>query len=148
LVDFSGYIAADELYDGPYCVLSIVDHWKFRRLTYRVLDHNPTHEDVLRFFDDFKQELDRRGLALQGITTDGSPLYPLPIRQVFGDTPHPVCEFHVLQELTPAILRAGGPGTQTAESVPARLGPRPAVPQDQQDRPTPPATRTQDHRSV
>ena len=23
---FSGYIAADELYDGPYCVLSIVDN--------------------------------------------------------------------------------------------------------------------------
>lgn len=24
LADFSGYIAADELYDGPFCVLSIV----------------------------------------------------------------------------------------------------------------------------
>ena len=26
LSDFSGYIAADELYDGPFCVLSIVDN--------------------------------------------------------------------------------------------------------------------------
>ena len=25
LQDFSGYIAADELYDGPFCLLSIVD---------------------------------------------------------------------------------------------------------------------------
>jgi hypothetical protein len=74
LAGFSGYIAADELYDGPYCVLSIVDNRKFRRLTYRVLDHNPTHEDILLFFEDFKKELDRRGLVLQGITTDGSPL--------------------------------------------------------------------------
>ena len=48
LADFSGYIAADELYDGPFCVLSIVDNRKFRRLTYRVLDHNPTHADIIR----------------------------------------------------------------------------------------------------
>jgi hypothetical protein len=106
LAGFSGYIAADELYDGPYCVLSIVDNRKFRRLTYQVLDHNPTHEDILRFFKGFKKELDKRGLTLQGITTDGSPLYPEPIRQVFGDTPHQICEFHVIKELTLAILRA------------------------------------------
>jgi hypothetical protein len=106
LAEFSGYIAADELYDGPYCVLSIVDNRKIRRLTYRVLDHNPTHEDILRFFKDFKKELDSRGLTLQGITTDGSPLYPVPIFEVFGDIPHQVCEFHVIKELTSAILRA------------------------------------------
>jgi hypothetical protein len=106
LAEFSGYIAADELYDGPYCVLSIVDNRNFRRLTYRVLGHNPTHEDILRFFKDFKKELDRRSLSLQGITTDGSPLYPVPIAQVFGDTPHQICEFHVIKELTLAILRA------------------------------------------
>ncbi len=106
LTEFNGYIAADELYDGPYCVLSIVDNRKFRRLTYRLLDHNPTHEDILRFFKDFQKELDQRGLTLQGITTDGSPLYPVPIRQVFGDMPHQICEFHVIKELTLAILRA------------------------------------------
>lgn len=106
LAGFSGYIAADELYDGPYCVLSIVDNRTFRRLTYQVLDHNPTHEDILRFFEDFKKELDRRGLVLHGITTDGSPLYPVPIREVFGDTPHQICEFHVIKELTLAVLRA------------------------------------------
>ena len=106
LAEFSGYIAADELYDGPYCVLSIVDNRKFRRLTYRVLDHTPTHEDILRFFKDFKKELDQRGLTLQGITTDGSPLYPVPIRQVFGDTPHQLCEFHVIKEINLKILRA------------------------------------------
>jgi hypothetical protein len=34
LADFSGYIAADELYDGPFCVLSIVDNRTFKRLVY------------------------------------------------------------------------------------------------------------------
>ena len=33
LAEFSGYIAADELYDGPFCVLSIVDNHTFRRIT-------------------------------------------------------------------------------------------------------------------
>ena len=106
LAEFSGYIAADELYDGPYCVLSIVDNRESRRLTYQVLDHSPIHEDILRFFKDFKKELDQRGLTLRGITTDGSPLYPVPIRQVFGDTPHQLCEFHVIKEINLKILRA------------------------------------------
>jgi hypothetical protein len=106
LADFSGYIAADELYDGPYCVLSIVDNRNFRRLTYQVLDHNPTHADIIRFFKDFKKELDARGLTLRGITTDGSPLYPVPIAKVLGAIPHQVCEFHVIKELTLAILRS------------------------------------------
>ena len=60
--EFSGYIAADELYDGPYCVLSIVEGHTFKRISYKVLDHDPTHDDI--------------------------------------------CEFHVLKELTKAVLRA------------------------------------------
>jgi hypothetical protein len=36
LADFSGYIAVDELYDGPFCVLSIVDNRTFKRLLYQV----------------------------------------------------------------------------------------------------------------
>jgi len=106
LANFSGYIAADELYDGPFCVLSIVDNRTFRRLIYEVLDHNPTHTDMERFFRTFKAALKKHELALRGITTDGSSLYPEPIFQVFGDVPHQICEFHVIKELTKAILRA------------------------------------------
>jgi len=106
LADFSGYIAADELYDGPFCVLSIVDNRTFRRITYEVLDHDPTHTDMERFFRTFQAALQKRGLALRGITTDGSALYPEPISKVFGDLPHQVCEFHVIKELTKAVLRA------------------------------------------
>jgi hypothetical protein len=105
LANFSGYIAADELYDGPYCVLSIVDNHHFQRLIYEVLDHNPTEEDITRFFQRFRAELDKRGLSLEGLTTDGSPLYPTPIAGVFGPIPHQVCEFHVLAELIKAVLK-------------------------------------------
>ncbi len=106
LSDFSGYIAADELYDGPFCILSIVDNHNFKRLMYEVLDHNPTHEDMERFFERFKAALDARGLKLLGVTTDGSPLYPEPLRKVFGEVAHQICEFHVLADITKAVLRA------------------------------------------
>ena len=103
---FSGYIAADELYDGPYCVLSIVDNRTFKRIAYEVLDHDPSQDDIRAFFRRFQGALEQRGLALRGITTDGSALYPEPIREVFGNVPHQVCEFHVLKELLKAVLHA------------------------------------------
>jgi len=87
-------------------VLSIVDNRTFRRLSYEVLDHDPTHQDIRRCFRRFKSILDARGLILYGITTDASPLYPTPIADVFGDVNHQVCEFHTIAELTKAVLRA------------------------------------------
>jgi hypothetical protein len=107
LDDFSGYIAADELYDGPFCVLSIVDNRTFRRLIYEVLDHDPDPTDIERFFRTFQAAIQRHGRVLRGITTDGSALYPEPISKVFGDVPHQLCEFHVIKELTKAVLHAG-----------------------------------------
>jgi Transposase len=106
LSDFSGFIAVDELYDGPFCILSIVDNRTFKRLTYQVLDHDPTHTDITAFFRRFHRALTARGLTLQGITTDGSALYPEPIAEVFGEVPHQLCTFHILREVTKAILSA------------------------------------------
>lgn len=106
LAHFSGYIAADELYDGPFCVLSIVDNRNFKRLIYEVLDHDPTGEDIIRFFRRFARELKKRDLQLLGATTDGSPLYPEALAEIFPGVPHQVCEFHVLKEINREILRA------------------------------------------
>lgn len=98
-------IAADELYDGPFCVLFIVDNHKFKRLHYEVLEHDPTNEDIIRFFRRFKQMLDAHDLTLKGITTDGSPLYPEPIAEVFGKAKHQSCQFHIIKEITRDILK-------------------------------------------
>jgi hypothetical protein len=106
LSDFSSYIAADELYDGPFCVLFIVDNHNFKRLYYEVLDQDPTNEDIKRFFGRFKQMLNFRGLALKGITTDGSPLYPQAIAEVFGDIEHQSCQFHIIKEINKDIIKA------------------------------------------
>ena len=106
LADFSGYLAADELYDGPFCVLSAVDARRQRRLLYEVLDHNPSQLDILCFLARLHDHIRARGQTVCGITTDGSPLYPEPIALVFGGISHQVCEFHILKEITKAILHA------------------------------------------
>jgi hypothetical protein len=106
LAAFSGYLAADEVYDGPFCVLAIVDNHTFQRLACRVLDHDPNQDDVRAFFADFKAHLDARGLKARGFTTDGSALYPDVLRDLFPDATHQVCQFHVLKEITKAVLHA------------------------------------------
>src|SRR5271157_1523899 len=106
LSDFSGFIAADELYDGPFCILSIVDNRTFKRIAYQILCHDPTHRDIEAFFRRFHAALQTRKLTLKGITTDGSELYPEPIATVFGDVPHQLCTFHVLRDLSKAVLSA------------------------------------------
>jgi hypothetical protein len=106
LATFSGYLAADEVYDGPFCVLAIVDNRTFQRLAYRVLDHDPNQQDVREFFSQFKAHLDARGLNVLGITTDGSSLYPEVIKAVFPTARHQVCQFHVIKEIIKAVLHA------------------------------------------
>jgi hypothetical protein len=71
-----------------------------------VLSRAPTARDVAAFFRRFHRALEARGLEVRGVTTDGSALYPEPIATVFGDVPHQVCTFHVLRELTRAVLGA------------------------------------------
>src|SRR6185437_11203859 len=78
LSDFSGYLAVDELYDGPFCVLSAVDARQQRRLLYEVLDHDPTQVDILYFLARLHDQIHARDRTVLGITTDGSPLYPEP----------------------------------------------------------------------
>ena len=94
------------MYDGPFCILSIVDNHRFQRLAVRVLERSPTQEDIREFFAQFKTHLDTRGLKVWGITTDGSSLYPPAIQEIFPDARHQVCQFHVLKEITQAVLHA------------------------------------------
>ena len=106
LKTFSGYLAADEVYDGPFCVLALVDNHTFQRLACRVLEHDPNQQDIREFFAPFKAHLDGRGLKVLGITTDGSSLYPDVIAELFPDARHQICQFHVLKDILQAALHA------------------------------------------
>jgi len=103
-------------------VLSIVDNRTFKRISYRVLDHDPTHDDIRELFSVFHAALEARGLVLQGITTDGSPLYPQPIGEIFPGVRHQLCEFHVLAEITKAVLHAVAKGRKALARKKEPLG--------------------------
>src|SRR6058998_538880 len=106
LADFSGYVAADELYDGPFCILSAVDNRRYKRILYNVLDHDPTHEDIRAFLRRLHTALAARDLTLFGVTTDGSALSPVPLAEVFGEVPHQICTFHLVAEVGKAVVGA------------------------------------------
>jgi len=110
------------VYDGPFCILSIVDNHTFKRILYEVLDHDPSHDDMRAFFRRFREVLEARKLSLAGITTDGSPLYPVPIVDVFGQMPHQICEFHVIAELTKAVLKAAAKIRKSLAATMPKLG--------------------------
>lgn len=86
--------------------MAIVDNHTFQRLACRVLEHDPSQQDVREFFAQFKAHLDAQGLTVRGVTTDGSSLYPDVIAEMFPDAAHQVCQFHVLKEITKAMLHA------------------------------------------
>jgi hypothetical protein len=73
LAQHGGYLAADELYDGPCCVLGAVEPRQQRRRLYEVLDHDPTAQDILYFRARRHDEIRHRGRPVLGITTDASP---------------------------------------------------------------------------
>jgi hypothetical protein len=104
--DFSGYGAADELSDGPCCMLAAVDNRRDKRLLYDVVDHDPTHEDIRAFLGRLKTALTARALTLRGITTEGSALSPAPLAEVFGGVRHQRCAVHSVADVVKAVLGA------------------------------------------
>ncbi len=129
LADFSGYVAADELYDGPFCILSAVDNRRYKRILYDVLDHDPTHEDIRAFLGRLKTALTARALTLLGITTDGSALYPAPLAEVFGGVRHQLCACHIVADVVKAVLGAVASARQSlAAKQPQLPKGRPSTP--------------------
>jgi hypothetical protein len=106
LATFSGDVAADELSEGPSCVLSVVDNRQYKRMLYEGLDHDPCHEDIEAFLRRLQRALTERNVVLKGITTDGAARYPEPIRIVFGAVPQQLCPLHGIKELTQGVLKA------------------------------------------
>ena len=106
LADFSGYVAADELYDGPCCMLSVVDNRCDKRILYDVLDHHPDHDAIRAFLGRLKTALTARDVTLVGITTDGSALSPQPLAELLHGVPHHLCAFHVIADVVKAVLGA------------------------------------------
>jgi hypothetical protein len=129
LADFSGSVAADELYDGPFCMLSAVDNRRSKRLLYDVLDHDPTHADIRACLGRLKAALTARDLTLCGVTTAGSALSPAPLREVCGQVRHQICQFPIVAEVVKAVVGAVASARKgLAAMQPKRPKGRPSTP--------------------
>src|SRR5262249_34096457 len=103
---FGGFGPAVELFEGLFCFFSGVENRRYKRILYDVLDHDPTHDDIRTFLRRLQTSLQARNLALLGVTTDGSALYPEPLREVFGKVRHQICQFHIVAEVVKAVVGA------------------------------------------
>ena len=104
--DGSGYLAADALYDGPWCLRSAVAARRQRRRLDEVLEHDPPRGDSRGLLVRWTDPRRARGPTVRGVTTDASPLYSLPVALALGPLPPPGCKFHLLKELTQALWHA------------------------------------------
>jgi hypothetical protein len=116
------FLRAEDLYDGPFCVLSIVDNRTYKRLFYRVLEHSPKQGDIEDFFGCFQAVLQARQLVVKGITTDGSSLYPAALSEVFGEVPHQLCQFHIVRDINQAVLSAIAPVRKSLTARTPKVG--------------------------
>ena len=94
-------MCVDEVYDGPYCIYYAVDPVTQKRVAFQI-SQEANEDETRRFFVYLKN----MGLLVKGITTDGSPLYPKVIAEIYPGAKHQVCYFHILKEINLLVLRA------------------------------------------
>jgi hypothetical protein len=121
LADFAGSVAADEVYAGPCCIRSVGDNRCDKRILYAVLDHAPTQEDIRASLRRLKTAWQARHVALWGVTTDGSALYPEPLREGCGKVRPPSCQLHRIAEVVKAVGGAGASARKGLAAMPPPL---------------------------
>ena len=97
---FSGVLCIDEVYDNGIGVIVATDPLNQKTVAYSV-EHQITEAEMTRFFNYLKQ----LGIDPEVITTDGSPLYPGVMCQVFSHSKQQLCLFHVMQNINKDILK-------------------------------------------
>lgn len=98
---FSGVLCLDELHLGEYTLLLATDPLADRLVGYRLVKVND--QPHLRCF---LRTLQHWGFEPKGVVTDGSPLYPAVLAEVWPEAKHQLCVFHVLQDVTKKVLDA------------------------------------------
>jgi transposase len=113
---FSGTLCLDEVHLGAYTVLLATDPIADRIVGYRLVRINDRAH--LRCF---LRTLAHWGFAPQVVVTDGSPLYPAVLAEVWPTARHQLCVFHVLQDVTNQVL-AGVRRLRRAQARRGRAG--------------------------
>jgi hypothetical protein len=97
--NFSGVLCLDEVHDSGRTILFATDPLGDFTVSFNVVDKNDqAHMDI------FLQALKDRGLNVEVVITDGSPLYKDSLQSYWADVEHQLCIFHVIKDVNKLIL--------------------------------------------
>jgi transposase len=103
--EFSGILCVDEVYQDKLALLLAVDPATpdgDRLVGYQLVHGRVERKDV----EDFLSRLKYAGIEPEEVVTDGSPLYPSPLKEVWPQAAHQLCLFHETRLLTGEIYKA------------------------------------------
>jgi ribosomal protein S13 len=98
---FSGTLCIDELHLGQYTLLLATDPLSDIPVAFALVSKNDKGH-MRRFLKNLKAW----GLRPRVVITDGSPLYPELLAELWPAAEHQLCVFHVMQDLNDKILDA------------------------------------------
>jgi transposase-like protein len=98
---FSGTLCVDELHLGRSTLLLATDPVRDRPVAFALVARNDA-DHMRRFLKNLKAH----GFAPQVFVTDGSPLYPALLAELWPDARHQLCVFHVLKDINGKVLEA------------------------------------------
>jgi transposase-like protein len=101
LEHFSGTLCVDELHLGRYTLLLATDPVNDFPVGFALVGRND-QDHMRRFLGNLRAH----GLSPQVVITDGSPLYPQVLAELWPPAQHQLCVFHVLQDLNGQVLDA------------------------------------------
>jgi ribosomal protein S13 len=101
LAVFSGTLCIDELHLGKYTLLLATDPLCDIPVAFALVGANDKGH-MRRFLKNLKDW----GLRAKVVITDGSPLYPDLLAELWSEAEHQLCVFHVMQDLNAKILDA------------------------------------------
>jgi transposase-like protein len=98
---FSGTLCIDELHLGRFTLLLATDPRADLPVAFALVDKND--QDHMRRY---LQNLKNWGFDPKVVVTDGSNLYPAVLAELWPDTDHQLCVFHVIKDINELILDA------------------------------------------
>lgn len=99
LVNFSGTLCIDELHLGPHTLLLATDPLADFPVAFALVSRND-RDHMARFLGQLRDH----GFQPRVVVTDGSPLYPALLAQLWPQTEHQLCVFHVIKDINQVIL--------------------------------------------
>jgi hypothetical protein len=124
--EFSGVLCVDEVYQDKLALLLAVDPATpggDRLVGYELIHGQVERKDV----EDFLSHLKRAGIEPKEVVTDGSPLYPNPLKEVWPQAAHQLCLFHETRLVTGEVYKARAALRKSVPKAPQTIPSKPLL---------------------